>query len=58
MKRKHLPLVALIVLVSATIIEDVISTMFGADIVFYGALIALPFVLIWCLLTEPKKPTI
>lgn len=57
MKRKHLPLVAIIVLVLATIIEETLSTMFGADIVFYGAVISIPFVLIWCLLTEPKKPT-
>lgn len=58
MKRKHLPLVALIVLVLAMIIEDALATMFGADKVFVGALIALPFVFIWCLLTDIEKPTI
>jgi hypothetical protein len=59
MKRKDLPIVALIVLVLATIIEDIMATIFGADIVFCVALISLPFVLVWCLLTDTKKkPTI
>jgi hypothetical protein len=30
---------------------------FGADKVFKWALYSMPFLLVWCLLTEKKKPT-
>jgi|TARA_R110000782_G_scaffold21110_2_gene56894 hypothetical protein len=56
MKRKNLIFVAILIIVLATIIERTLETIFGADNVFYGCLLSLPFLLVWCLATDTKKP--
>ena len=55
MKRKHLPLVLLIIAILAIAFIELLKTLFGADKVFIGTLISIPFLLIWCIRTDPRK---
>lgn len=54
MKRKHLTLVWILTIVLATIITETFSHLYGADKVFLGSLILLPFGLAWCIITNEQ----
>jgi len=54
MKLKNVLLAIVIVSIASTLLFEVAEYLFGADNVFFGGLCLIPFLLVWCLLTDKE----
>jgi hypothetical protein len=57
MRTSKLIIICILICIGATMFFTIMEYTFGADKVFKWALYSMPFLLVWCLLTEKKKPT-